>query len=119
MKHLIALSLVITMAFSLSAQTNLTGVWNTGEQNTKVKLYKNKSGVIYGKILSSDNPKVKIGKILVKEVKLKKGKWVGKIYSPKQGKWYNAQFIPSKSTLKIKISAGWMTKTMEWKRAKS
>ncbi len=116
MKHLVVLSLVMTMAFSLSAQTNLTGVWNTGKENTKVKLYKNKSGVIYGKILSSDNSKVKIGKVLVKEVKLKDGKWVGKIYAPKQDKWYNAQFIPSKSTLKIKISSGWMTKEIEWKK---
>lgn len=116
MKHLVALVLVMTMAFSLSAQTNLTGVWSTGEENTKIKLYKNKSSVIYGKILSSDNPKAEIGKILVKEVKLKDGKWIGKIYVPKQDKWYKAQFIPSKSALKIKVSAGWMTKEVQWKK---
>ena len=116
MKHLVALALVMTMAFSLSAQTNLTGIWNTEEHNTKVKLYKNKNGVVYGKVLSSDNPKAKIGKIIVKEVQLKDGKWVGKIYSPKQGKWYKAQFTPSKSVLKIKISSGWLTKVIEWKK---
>jgi uncharacterized protein (DUF2147 family) len=116
MKSLVTLTLVATMAFNLSAQTNLTGVWKTGEENTKIKLYKHKSGFIYGKILSSDNSKAKIGKVIIKNVKYENGKWTGKLYSPKRNTWYKAQFTPSKSKLKIKLFVGWTTKTIQWKK---
>ena len=42
----------------VSPTVSLKGVWNTGDQNTKIKTYQ-KDGKWYGKIISSDNPKAK------------------------------------------------------------
>ncbi|MGB1206466.1 MAG: DUF2147 domain-containing protein [Chitinophagales bacterium] len=118
MKYVATIALVLAMTFSLSAQTDIIGVWKVGEDNTKVEFYQKEQGVIDGKIISSDNPKAKIGKNLVKDVQYKAGEWKGKVYSPKKKKWYDATLERKQDKLEVAISVGFFSKTMEWKNVK-
>ena len=117
MKLLTTFTLAITMALSLSGQSNITGTWILGEENTQVEFQQNEEGIIDGKIMSSDNPKAKIGKIIVKEVKFKDGEWTGKIYSPKRQKWSDAILGRKQDILEVTVSAGFLSKTLKWKKA--
>ncbi|MGB0880688.1 MAG: DUF2147 domain-containing protein [Polaribacter sp.] len=109
---LIAISLFSLNSF---AQSDIAGKYVVGEQNTIVKI-EPQEDVFLGKITSSDNPKAKIGKLMVKDLKEKKGKWKGKVYSPKRKEWFDAEFIPKKNTLDVKIKVGFFSKTMKWTR---
>ena len=119
MKNLGKTLLVLTISlFSMSSftQSELTGHWTFGEQNTVVNLEQH-NRVYSGKIISSDSPKVKIGTVLVKELKQTKGSWKGKVYSPKRKDWYDAVFKTKKDKLKIEISVSrFYKKTIEWTR---
>lgn len=116
MKNLgnIFLVLIISL-FSMNsyAQSDLSGEWIVGEQNTVVKI-EQQNGIYSGKIISSDNPKVKIGNLMVKELKETKDKWKGKAYSPKRKEWYDAEFIQKGNKLNIEIKVGFFSKTVEW-----
>ena len=121
MKNLGKTLLVLTISlFSMSSftQSELTGQWTIGEQNTVVNLEQH-NRVYSGKIVSSDNPKVKIGTVLVKELKQTKGSWKGKVYSPKQKEWYDAEFTKKENKLNIEISVGFFSKTVEWTKHNS
>jgi uncharacterized protein (DUF2147 family) len=95
--------------------SDVDGEYTLGERNTVVKIEK-QNEVYSGKIISSDNPKAKIGKLIIKDLKLKKGKWRGKIYAPKRKEWYDAEFTPKENSLEITIKVGFMSKTINWKR---
>ena len=97
------------------SQSDIAGEYVVGEQNTIVKI-EPQEDFFSGKITSSDNPKAKIGNLMVKDLKEKKGKWKGKIYSPKRKEWYDAEFIPKENTLDVKIKVGFFSKTIEWER---
>ena len=113
MRYLVLVTLFSIVSFPIFAQSDITGTWNTGEQNTHVKIEK-ENDVFIGKVISSDNPKAKTGSTLVKEVKLKKNKWVGQLYAPKRGEWYNAEFTKKGNILEIEVSVGFMSKLVEW-----
>jgi len=100
---------------SINAQDSLTGIWNTGEDNTKVEITEN-DGAFSGKILSSDNAKAKIGNQILKDVKFSKGEGKGKMYAAKKGKWYDATLKQKENQLELKIKAGIMSKTIKWKK---
>ena len=100
-------------SLSLLAQIELSGTWNTGDQNTIVEI-KQQHGINNGKIVSSNNKKAKPGMLILKDVKLKKGKWEGQIYAPKRGEWYDAELSLSEGKLEIIISAGLLRRTVEW-----
>jgi uncharacterized protein (DUF2147 family) len=110
---------VLMIIFSTTgyAQSNagLTGEYIVGEQNTIVKI-EQQDDVYSGKIMSSDNSNVKIGKLMVKDLEQTRGKWKGKVYAPKRKEWYDAEFILKENTLDIKIKVGFFSKTIEWLR---
>lgn len=110
------IALAIAMTFSLSAQSDLTGIWNAGQGNTKIELQQNDDGLIEGKVISSDNPKAKIGKVFLKDIKRKDGEWTGKMYVAKKQKWYDATFERQQDKLEVTLSVGFFSKTLEWKR---
>lgn len=105
--------LVLFSAMTIHAQESITGIWNTGNQNTKIEVKEN-NGMYGGNIISSDNAKAKIGKQLIKDVKSKNGEWKGKIYSVKKEKWMDAIFKEKDDILFITVEAGFMSKTIEW-----
>ena len=115
MKILTSILFTIFIISSLSAQDFPKGIWLTGEENTKIETYE-KEGAWYGKIVSSDNSKAKIGKDILIDFKEEDGQWKGKLFAAKRGKILDAVIEPSKEILNIRVSAGFFTKTLEWKR---
>ena len=101
----------------VSPTASLKGVWNTGDQNTKIQTYQ-KDGKWYGKIISSDNPKAKKNTIILKGFQKKGDVWKGKIYAIKSGKWVDASIKPSSDALNITVYAGFITKKLKWKKVK-
>ncbi len=115
MKNLFLVLFFSVCSFTLFAQSNLSGTWNTGKYNTLVKIYKNEA-VYIGKIISSDNPKAKIGKLLIKDLKLDNGEWKCQLYAPKRKEWYDAEMEKDGDILEITVSVGFFSKTVEWKK---
>ncbi len=117
MKSLFITVFISLVCLSFSAFENLSGVWNTGNQNTQVKMEKHNE-VFEGRIISTDSDNTKPGALIVKEVKYVKGEWVGKIYAPKRDEWYNAKFRIVDDKLTITITVGFFSKTVEWTEVK-
>ena len=115
MKILITTILFSLMTFSLSAQEMVTGIWLTGEENTKIETYQ-KDDLWYGKIVSSDNPKAKIGKDILKDFVKIDGEWKGSLYAAKKDRLLNAVIIPSEEQLNITVSAGLFKKNLSWEK---
>ena len=109
--------LVIISLWSINslAQSHMAGEWSVGEQNTIVKI-EQEDGIYTGKIVASDNPKVKIGNPMIKELKQIEGTWKGKVYSPKRKEWYDAEFTQEDNKLNLEIKVGIFSKTLEWTR---
>lgn len=115
MNSLISTLFISLLTLSLSAQEMTAGIWLTGEENTKIETYK-KDGIWYGKIVSSDNLKAKIGKdILIGFVK-EDNKWTGKLYAAKKDKMMDAVINPLENELNITVSAGFFKKKLSWLR---
>lgn len=114
MKFLIAFCILFS-ALTMNAQS-IAGTWNTGQDNTKIQITESNS-VYSGKVVSSDNDQVKIGKLFLKEVKSVGGEWKGKIYSPKKDTWYNATIVPKGEQLLVTVKSGMASRTITWKKA--
>ena len=115
MKVLTSILFTIFFISSLAAQDFPKGIWLTGEENTKIETYE-KEGAWYGKIVASDNLKAKIGKDILRDFKEEDGHWKGKLFAAKRGKIVDAVIEPNEEVLTITVSAGFFTKTLEWKR---
>lgn len=100
------------------SNNDIIGVWDANKDNTLVKIYE-VNNVYYGEILSSDNPTAKKGTIILKDLKFESGKWIGKFYSIKFNKTLDAEIEVEKDILKIKVSAGFISKKSEWEKTES
>jgi uncharacterized protein (DUF2147 family) len=118
MKKLFLVLIFSLLSSALFAQTDLTGTWNTGKDNTLVKIFE-KDGVYVGEIESSDNPKAEIGKQLIKDLRNEDDEWAGKLYAIKKKEWVDAEMELIDDNLKITIKAGFFKKTIEWKKVAS
>ena len=114
MKKIKVFMLILFASISLNAQS-LAGVWNTGEDNTKIEITDD-NGVFKGKLISSDNKKANIGTQILKDIKFNNGEYKGKLYAAKRGEWYDAVLKENGNQLDITIKVGWMSKTVEWKK---
>lgn len=110
-----SLLFIITLFLSSAAigQTDLRGLWDTGEDNSQVEVFQ-ENGQWKGVLKSSDNPKAKLGTPMLKNLEKKGDGWKGQIYSPKKKDWFDAFFIRENTQLKIKVTAGFMTKEVIW-----
>jgi hypothetical protein len=115
MKKLTLILIMGLLGSTLFASTDLTGTWDTGMENTQVKIFE-KEGVYVGEIVSSDNPDAVIGKQLIKDLKETNGKWKGQLFAAKKQKWVNAVMELEDDILKITIKAGLAKKIVEWKK---
>ena len=115
MNKLILVIMISLLAISTRAQEMTTGVWSTGEENTKIETYQ-KDGLWYGQIISSDNPKAVIGTDILIGFKKEKEIWVGKLYAVKRDKTLDAIIKPQKDEMNITVSAGLFKKQLSWKR---
>lgn len=113
MKKLASIAAFTICMLSMSAQSDLTGIWNTGTDNSKIEISET-DGSLVGKLISSDNENAQIGKTLVKELEADGDHWKGKLYAPKRGEWYDATFEAGGDKLEITIGSGFMSRTVEW-----
>ena len=90
MKNLLVLTCILFSTICMNAQQAIEGVWNTGKENTKIEIKEGADGAYAGTVISSDNTNAKIGKQLIKDVKLVDGEWKGKLFAAKKKKWMDA-----------------------------
>ena len=117
MKNLISMFVLSILSVATYAQIDVAGIWNTGDQNTLVEIQE-ENGRYIGKVLSSDNPKMKEGTLILKDILLKKGTCEGKVYAPRRGEWYDTTLEKQNGTLKLEVSLGFFNKTIEWRAEK-
>jgi uncharacterized protein (DUF2147 family) len=114
MKSLISI-IVIFCSLPAFGQADLSGIWATGDDNTIIEI-SDVDGQFTGKIKSSDNQKAKIGKVILKDLKQNGSKWMGRIFAARRGEWHDVEIKPNKDVLELKISVGFFSKSLEWKR---
>ncbi len=115
MKTILVITCALLSTLSLNAQQPPIGIWNTGKENTKIEIAE-VNGFYEGEIVSSDNAKAKIRKLLLKEVKSVDGEWKGKLFAAKRGEWVDAILEEKDNQLVITVSKGWMKKTVKWSK---
>ena len=116
MRVILSIGLLIGVVTFSSAQNALEGTWQTAKDNTLIETYQ-KDGAWYGKVISSDNPKAKIGNDILREFKQVDGQWKGKLFAAKRNREVDAIIEPNEDQLSIVVSAGFTTRTLVWKRA--
>ncbi|MBK7577814.1 MAG: DUF2147 domain-containing protein [Ignavibacteria bacterium] len=99
----------------LFPQSPVEGSWLTGEDSTIIKIYQ-KDGSLFGKILSSDNPNVKIGTEILQGFRLVKGVWTGKLWEAKRSELLDATLELHKNVLEIAVPTGSTFKKLVWKK---
>ncbi|MCR9288530.1 MAG: DUF2147 domain-containing protein [Bacteroidetes bacterium] len=104
---------ILLSSITMNAQQSITGIWNIGNDNTKIEITED-NGVYGAKIVSSDNAKAKIGSEFLKDVKSVGGEWEGKLYNAKKNKWYDVVLKEKGDQLMATVDAGMMSKTLEW-----
>ena len=114
MKVLITLCIFLSV-MTLSAQSSITGIWDTGKENTKIQITE-VEGVMNATIYSSDNSKLEIGAPFLKEVMKDGDEWKGKLYSFKKRKWFQVTITEREEELQAKVKAGAMKKKLKWTR---
>lgn len=107
--------LLLVISSQLAAQGELTGNWQTGEDNSVVEVTES-NGIAVGKLVSSDNPKAIMGTEILRNVTQSNGVWKGKIWAAKRQKLMDATITPSADTLQIKVSAGMISRNVTWMR---
>lgn len=113
MKQLKVVFFIIYSAVVTNAQTSISGIWNTGTDNTKVEL-KEVLGLYEGVTVSSDNDQVQNGIKIVKDVEAEEGVWKGLIYVARKQEWAKARFVRKGDKLDVTVYFGWMSKTVSW-----
>ena len=98
-----------------NAQQSIEGIWDTGTENTKIKISQN-NGEWVGKIISSDNEKVTIGKVILKDLNKQNEIWKGKLFVVKRQKWTDVEIIPKGAKLNLIVSAGFSSKKVQWSK---
>jgi uncharacterized protein (DUF2147 family) len=114
MKNLLV-AIIVSLSFSIQAQSTLDGLWDTGEANTKINVSKKNS--LWSGVVKASDIKDDIGELILKDLKKDGGKWTGKIYAPKRKEWYDVEIIAQENNLKLKVSAGIFSKSLEWKKS--
>lgn len=116
MKNLFIIALFF-FSFSSIAQSDISGIWLTGEENTKIEISES-NGQLTGKIHSSDNPKAQVGKTMLKDLKQKGDTWTGQLYAAKRDKWVDVAITPKSEVLELKVKVGFVSRTIEWAKDK-
>lgn len=104
---------VATEPSSALNATDISGVWHTGEDNTLVEIIVNKEPC-QGKVSSTDNPKGKVGLVILSELKRQNNKWLARIYAAKRDKYFDAELSRKGDILHIAVDVGFFTKNIEW-----
>lgn len=93
----------------------IEGIWDTGTEKTKIEILQI-NGEWIGKIKSSENQEVTIGKVILDDLKKQNEKWKGKIFIVKKQKWTDVEIIPSGTKLDLVVSTGFSNKKIQWSK---
>lgn len=105
--------LLLLSAFVTNAQNILSGIYRTGENNTKIEIKEN-GGVYSGIVIASD--KAERGILILKDITPIGGEWKGQLFSAKKKKWYKAVLKREEDQLLITVNAGIAKRTVRWSR---
>ncbi|KXX69524.1 hypothetical protein AVL50_15750 [Flammeovirga sp. SJP92] len=97
------------------AQYPIEGKWDTKNHGTILSISKNKE-IYEGFIKSTGSKKAVEGKQMIRNIQPTKNGFEGEIYSIKQDKWLDAEFYPKEEIMEVKVSVGFLSKTVEWER---
>ena len=117
----VLLAICTFMLFTAFAPTNdsILGIWKATEmENSTIEVYRNKDGLIYGKIISSDEQDF-IDKLVLKKAKYdpEDNVWRGEIYSLKKDMTIDVTLsLISDKKLKIVGKKYFVTKTFYWEK---
>jgi uncharacterized protein (DUF2147 family) len=112
---LVALLVAVVSPLYAHSQYPLEGKWETGKENTIIEIY-DKEGVLEGKVVSSDNEKVKIGLIMLKDLRETDGLWKGELFSARRKNWFNVQIRRNGDHLDLEVFSGKRSRSIQWKR---
>lgn len=142
MKRLFSiLSLIFIVTSSFAQADKILGKWVTADQKAHVEMYKNASGIYFGKIIwlsepndpATGKPKVDtknpdaskrsqpiLGSIIFLNFKYEDEEYTGgKIYDAREGKTYTGKlWINSDGTLSMRGYIGFLYSTETWTRLK-
>jgi hypothetical protein len=113
MKLIISIISLQLFVFGQFAVAELEGQWDTGKENTIVKIYQ-KNGIMQGEIVSSGNPKAQPGTNLIKDLKKEGQEWKCKLFAPKRQEWVDATLKRQGDKLNISVKVGLFSNTMDW-----
>jgi len=111
------LALLLVFPAIASAESPIEGRWATPEREATIEIFE-RDGAYFGKLVASKHKKAPIGTLILRELRPKDGGWEGRIYVVKKDKILPARVERDKARLKIKVSAGWFSKTVTWTRVK-
>ena len=122
MKHrrflvLSTLALLLLVSATASADSPIEGRWLTPKGEATIEIFE-RDGAHFGKLVASTHEKAPIGTLILRELRPKDGGWEGRIYVVKKKKILPARVVREKGKLKVRVSAGWFSKTVTWTRAK-
>jgi len=116
MKKLIYLAVFLVASLSVIAKESpldIEGVWNTGNNNSLVKIAINE-GIMVGKLIKSDKAKAKLGTLILSDLKKQKRNWQATVYSIKRDKFFSAKVTRLGNKLLLNVDAGFFSKGIEW-----
>ena len=106
--------LFLMLSTNFFAQADITGKWDTKNENNSKVTITEKNGVCTGVVVATDNKDIPIGRIILKDLKYDDGAWHGEVYSSAREKWYDAEVTKKGNTLEVVVSVLFITKTFEW-----
>ncbi|MGD1844617.1 MAG: hypothetical protein ACFB10_04410 [Salibacteraceae bacterium] len=116
MKHIallftIALLTLSSTVLAQSAADKIVGTWDAGEGKVEIQKV---DGRYIGYPIKSDGTKVTARELL--NVVYQEGQWKGKIYSKKKAEYFDVVCELEGEKLLLEVSAGWLSKDLEWTR---
>lgn len=106
---------LLCQSYFLNAQNDISGIWNTGEDETKIEI-KRLESEWKGRVLSSNNSDFKPNTVVLRKLTKKGELWRGQIYAPKRNEWYNVEITQKENLLSLEVSLGFLSRTIEWER---
>lgn len=103
-----------TQLFPADSSKDIVGVWDTKKDNIKVEIYEKGSRFIGNPIDAEGDRKEDIEML---DLEYEGGKYVGKIFVKKRNRYFDVECEVKGDKLMLEVSAGMVTKDLEWTRS--
>ena len=105
----IIISIASFLMMPLIGQESVNGIWDLGKENTHVEIYQN-GDIWEGKVISSDNEKMKAGILMLRNLVYEDGVWKGEFYIPKMKSWGKATLVRDGNNIRMTVKKSLMKK---------